>query len=67
MKAAAQHKEDGVKNKPASLLVASLDKTLDGMLSSLHGKQLARPSALPVVVAQSNRKPAKSVNEKLTI
>ena len=50
----AQHNRDGVENKPASLLVVSLGKTLNGMASSLCGKQVVGPSSLLVVEAQSN-------------
>ena len=42
---------DNVENKPASLLVVSLGKTLHGMPLSLCGRQLAGPSSLAVVVA----------------
>ena len=44
---------DSVENKPASLLVASLGKALNGMPPSSCGKQAMGPSSLPVVVAQS--------------
>ena len=43
----AQHKRDSVENKPASLLVVSLAKTLKEMPPSLSGIQVARPSNLP--------------------
>ena len=52
----AQHNRDSVENKPASLLVVSLGKTLKGMPPSLCGRQVVEPSSLPVVVAQSNRR-----------
>ena len=52
----AQHNRDSVENKPASLLVVSLGKTLNGMPPSLCGRQAVGPSSLPVVVAQSNRR-----------
>ena len=42
---------DSVENKPASLLVVSLDKALNVMPLSLCGKQVLGPSSLPVVVA----------------
>ena len=42
---------DCVENKPASLLVVSLYKTLNGMPLSLCGRQMVGPSSLPVVVA----------------
>ena len=45
---------DSVENKPASLLVVSSGKALNGTPPFLCGKQLAGPSSLPVVVAQSN-------------
>ena len=41
---------DSVENKPASLLVESLGKTLKGMSLSLCGRQVMGPSNLPVVV-----------------
>ena len=44
---------DSVENKPASLIVVSLDKTLNGMPPSLGGRQLVGPSSPPVAVAQS--------------
>ena len=40
-----------VENKPASLLVVYLGKTLNGMPPSLCGRQMEGPSSLPVVVA----------------
>ena len=46
----AWHLRDSVENKPASLLVAPLGKTLTGMSSSLHGKQVVSPGSLSVVV-----------------
>ena len=39
-----------MENKPASLLVVSLDKTLNGMPPSLCGRHVMGPSSLPVVV-----------------
>ena len=42
---------NSVENKPASLLVVSLGKALNGMPPSLCGRQMAEPSSLPVVVA----------------
>ena len=47
----AQHIRDSVENKPASLLVVSLGKALNGMPPSLCGRQMVGPSSLPVVVA----------------
>ena len=47
----AQQNRGSVENKPASLLVVSLGKTLNGMLLSLYGRQMMGPSSLPVVVA----------------
>ena len=44
---------DSVENKPANLLVVSLGKTLNGMPPSLCGRQMVRPSSLPVVVGPS--------------
>ena len=49
----AQLKRDGVENKPASLVVVSLGKALNGMPLSLCGRQVAGPSSLTVMVAQS--------------
>ena len=43
--------KDSVENKPASLLVVSLDKTLNGMPPPLCGRQVVGPSSQPVVVA----------------
>ena len=56
-----------LKDKPASFLVVSLGKALIGMSPSLCGRQMAGPSSLPVVVAQSNRRLAKRANEELMI
>ena len=50
----AQLKRGGVENKPASLLVVSLGKTLNGMPSSLCGRKVAGPGSLRIVVAQYN-------------
>ena len=50
----AQNIMNSEENKPASLLVVFLDKTLNGMSPSLCGRQMAGPSSLLVVVAQSN-------------
>ena len=47
----AQQNRDSVENKPASLLVVSLGKTLNKMPPSLCGRQMVGPSSLPVVVA----------------
>ena len=47
----AQKNRDSVENKPASLLVGSLGKTLNGMPPSLCCRQMVGPSSLPVVVA----------------
>ena len=47
----AQHKSDSVKNKPASLFVVSLGKTLNGLPPFSCGRQVVGPSNLPVVVA----------------
>ena len=47
----AQQKRDSVKNKPVSLLVVSLGKTLNWMPPSLCGRQMVGPSSLPVVIA----------------
>ena len=42
-----------MENKPTGLLDVSLGKTLNGMPPSLRGRQVAGPSSLPAVVAQS--------------
>ena len=63
----ARHKRGSVGNKPASLLVVSLGKTLNGTPPSLCDRQVARPSSLPVVMAQSIWTLAKRANEKLII
>ena len=49
---------NSVENKPASLLVVSLGKALNGMPPPSCGRQVAGPSSLPVVVAQSDEKHA---------
>ena len=54
----ALHIRDSVENKPASLLVVSLDKALNGMPLSLCGRQMVGPSSLPVVVAQTDERHA---------
>ena len=43
---------DSVENKPASLLVVSLGKVLNGMPPSSCGRQVAGPSSLPFMVAR---------------
>ena len=43
---------------PASLLVVSMGKALNGMPPSLYDKQVVGPSSLPVVVAQSDKRHA---------
>ena len=50
----AQQKRNGAENQPASLLVVSLGKPINGMPLSSCGRQVAGPSNLSVVVAQSN-------------
>ena len=47
-----------MENKPASLLVVSLGKALDGMPPSSCGRQVVRPSSRPVTVAQSDERHA---------
>ena len=47
----AQQNRDSAENKPASLLVVSLGKTLNRMPPSLCGRQMVGPSSLPVAVA----------------
>ena len=63
----AQHIRDSVENKLASSLVVPLGKTVNGMLPFLCSGQVAGPSSLPAVMAQSNRRLAKKANEKLKI
>ena len=43
-----------MENKPASLLVVSLSKTLNRMPLSLCGRQGVKPGSLPAMVVQSN-------------
>ena len=52
------YKRDSVESKPASLLVLSLGKALNGMPPSLCGRQMVGPSSLPVVVVQSDERHA---------
>ena len=47
-----------VEYKPAKLLVVSLDKALDGTLPSSCGRQMAGPSSLHILVAQSDKRHA---------
>ena len=47
----AQQNRGSVENKPTSLLVVSLRKTLNETPPSLCGRQMVGPSSLPVVVA----------------
>ena len=47
-----------MENKPVSLLVVSLGKALNGMPPFSCGRQVAGPSSLPVVVAQSDERHA---------
>ena len=54
----AQHIRDSGVNKPASLVVVSLDKALNAMPPSLCGKQIMESSSLPFVVAQSDERHA---------
>ena len=54
----AQHIRDSVENKPASLLVVSLGKALNGIPPSLCGRQMVGPRSLPVVVAKSDERHA---------
>ena len=49
---------DSVENKPASLLVVFLGKTLNGMPPSSCGRQVVGPSSLPVKVTQSDERHA---------
>ena len=50
----AQHERNGVENKPASLLVVTSGKTLNGMPSFVSYKPMAVPSSPTLLVAQSN-------------
>ena len=54
----AQHIRDSVENEPASLLVVSLGKALNGIPPNLCGRQMVGPSNPPVVVAQSDERHA---------
>ena len=54
----AQHIRDSVENKLESLLVVFLGKALNEMPPSLCGRQMAGPSSLLVVVAQSDKRHA---------
>ena len=56
----AQQNRDRVENKPASLLVVSLGKALNGTLPSLCGRQVVGPSSLPIVAAQFQLKTYKN-------
>ena len=47
-----------MENKPASLLVVSLDKELNEMPPSSCGRQMVGPSSLPAVVPQSDERQA---------
>ena len=47
----AHQNRNSVENKPASLLVVSLSKTINRMPPSLCGRQVVGPSSLPVVIA----------------
>ena len=47
-----------MENKPASLLDVPLGKALNGMPPSLCGRQMAGPSSLSAVVAQSDERHA---------
>ena len=47
----AQQNRNSLENKPASLLVVSLGKRLNGMPLSLCDRQVIGPSSLPDVVA----------------
>ena len=49
---------DSVENKPASLLVVSLGKALNGMLRSSCGRRVVGSRSLLVVVAQSDERHA---------
>ena len=56
----AQQNKDIVENKPESLLVVYLGKTLSGMPLSLCDRQVVGPSGLTVVVAPVKLKTRKS-------
>ena len=49
---------DSVENKPASFHVVSFGEALNRMPASLCGRQMAGPSSLSVVVAQSDERHA---------
>ena len=48
-----------MENKPASLLVVSLGKTINEMPLSLCGRQMVGPSSLTIVVAPVKQKTSK--------
>ena len=48
----AQPERGSMEKRAASLLVAPLGRALNGMPSSLCGRQVVGPSSLPVMVAQ---------------
>ena len=50
---------NNVEIKPASLFVESLSKALNWVFLSSCGRQVAGPSSLPVLVAQSDERHAK--------
>ena len=52
----AQRKRGSVENTPASLLVESLAKALNGMLTSFCDKQAVGLSSLSIVVVQSDER-----------
>ena len=62
-----QHTSNSVENKQASLLAVSLGKALNGMPPSSYGRQVAGPSSLPIVVAQSDERRANRAQARMRI
>ena len=56
-----------MEKNPVSLLDVSLGKALDGMLSSSCARQVAGPSSLPIMVAQSDEKRMQTEHELIRI
>ena len=52
---------DDVENKPVSSFVVFLDKTFNGIPPFVCGRQVAGPSSLLVVFAQSNQSQQKEL------
>ena len=50
----AKHKNEGIEEKPASLLVVSLAEALNRVLQFFCGRQTMGPSSQPIATAQSH-------------